>query len=356
MGFLRLILALSVVGAHCYAAQPLGFAGGEVAVQAFFIISGFYMAMVYKTYPTKAAFWKSRYLRLYPTYIVCALLALITIKSGQHGFFDLPFQAQAFLAFTNLTMLFQDLTLFLGVNDGQIAFTSEFYTSQPPLYQFLLVSPGWSLGLELTFYLIAPFILGKRTGVILMIALASVAVRLVVMKAGFSGDPWSYRFFPTELATFLAGSLAYRFHSQYPIRHNHWLGIIGLALMVALLGFFSYMPVSHEIKKLLVFFALLATIGPIFNAFKNSRMDRFVGNLSYPVYCSHLIIIGLLGAHNIAAQSNPIISTLLVYASVILFSTVLYFAIEKPTDIFRKRFKQPRKTQSSATQQAAPVL
>jgi len=46
MGLLRLILAISVVLAHTSYIFGFGLVGGQAAVQAFYIISGFYMALV----------------------------------------------------------------------------------------------------------------------------------------------------------------------------------------------------------------------------------------------------------------------------------------------------------------------
>ena len=41
MGLIRVILALSVIGAHYHIQPSLGFAGPVVAVKFFYIISGF---------------------------------------------------------------------------------------------------------------------------------------------------------------------------------------------------------------------------------------------------------------------------------------------------------------------------
>jgi peptidoglycan/LPS O-acetylase OafA/YrhL len=76
VGYIRLLLALVVVCAHLPAPSYYGAAldatlfsvGPIAAVNLFFIISGFYMAMVYNRYPNALAFWTSRALRLYPVY------------------------------------------------------------------------------------------------------------------------------------------------------------------------------------------------------------------------------------------------------------------------------------------------
>ena len=46
MGLIRALLAISVILAHSESFLGLSLVGGKVAVQAFFIISGFYMALI----------------------------------------------------------------------------------------------------------------------------------------------------------------------------------------------------------------------------------------------------------------------------------------------------------------------
>ena len=84
MGLLRIILALLVVGSHLGA-----FGGATFAVKAFFIISGFYMALVidkrYYALPI-SNFYASRLMRLLPTYWVVGLLTLAAeILLAPHG-------------------------------------------------------------------------------------------------------------------------------------------------------------------------------------------------------------------------------------------------------------------------------
>ena len=74
MGLLRTILALLVVGSHLGA-----FGGATFAVKGFFIISGFYMALVISTRYHKLPvgdFYASRLLRLLPLYWVIGLLTV----------------------------------------------------------------------------------------------------------------------------------------------------------------------------------------------------------------------------------------------------------------------------------------
>ena len=74
MGGLRTLLVLGVVIGH--AGGKWGPAGGYAAVESFFVISGFYMAMIYGKYATPGSFLLSRALRLYPTYFAALTIAL----------------------------------------------------------------------------------------------------------------------------------------------------------------------------------------------------------------------------------------------------------------------------------------
>ena len=67
MGIIRLLLALAVLLAHVENAPAflLRFIPGSLAVQCFYIISGFYMALVLNgKYSSKRDFYFNRFLRL----------------------------------------------------------------------------------------------------------------------------------------------------------------------------------------------------------------------------------------------------------------------------------------------------
>src|SRR5689334_2191445 len=83
MGTLRLVLALMVACAHVVGLAPNLPAGlgvhGEFAVRAFFIISGFFMAMIiHDRYASRRAadFYVSRLLKLLPLYWVVGSIVL----------------------------------------------------------------------------------------------------------------------------------------------------------------------------------------------------------------------------------------------------------------------------------------
>src|SRR5947209_991086 len=102
MGLLRLMLACSVVLSHSGAGVV--FTGPDKAVQTFYIISGFYIAMVLdktEAYKSASLFYSNRFLRLWPSYIFIALSTLIAKllveKSFASDFLDLPISAMLLL-------------------------------------------------------------------------------------------------------------------------------------------------------------------------------------------------------------------------------------------------------------------
>jgi peptidoglycan/LPS O-acetylase OafA/YrhL len=158
MGAIRLFLALSVVVWHLYFPTRQLTANGYIAVLLFFIISGFYMSMVmnekYVRLPV-LTFYRSRVLRLYPAYLaVVAVAILFSYHSGKK--IPTPDNVKDWISLvvTNGTLLTNPL---LPKNDLN-----------------LVISPAWSLAIELQFYIAVPFILTRR----LWIALYNLAICL----------------------------------------------------------------------------------------------------------------------------------------------------------------------------------
>ena len=350
MGLIRLLLALAVVGEHARAHRALKFVGGEVAVQAFFIISGFYMAMVIKNYVTAADFWKSRYLRLYPAYIFCGFLSFWLLRGGWSGaqaFLTSPYYPTAgkvYLVFTNLTIFFQDAAMFLDMNGGTLHFTSNYRLSapEPIVFEFLWLRQAWSLGLELSFYLLVPFVLTRSTRLIVVVMSLSFALRAWLLHLGLAMDPWTYRFFPTELAWFLAGSLAYRVYANSAERpRNASVQYVLFAAAVIYLLCFPFIPLEFNTSKLVFYLILLVALGAIFDLSRRSRVDNFLGLLSYPIYCVHILVLSLLVPQmKFFHVSSGFWDTLLSYLLSAAVAALIYFLIEKPVDRYREKYKR----------------
>ena len=358
MGVIRLVLALAVVVAHSEPLFGLRFTGGLVAVEIFFMISGFYMSMILTTKYTGAGsyrlFLTNRALRIFPLYwVVAGATFCLSIAAGLGTgdwwrltpyveFGDgMGIQAIVYSILTNLSLIGQDLSLFLGLDQqGNYFFTPNFANQQPFVHEFLLVPPAWSLSLELCFYLLAPFIVHKSAKFIVVCIACSLGLRaFIYFKLGWVNDPWTYRFFPTELALFMLGILAYRWH-EYLITWKISPQVFHLAYgtCIALLIGYQFLPgelVYAHVRNWLVYFAMVGVLPLVFRATKNWSWDRSIGELSYPVYIVHYLVIDLIGPIVQRLGIENLCGELAVVTSVVV-SLILIKMVVKPLEGFRQ--------------------
>lgn len=355
MGMLRFILAISVVLAHSSSILGFTLVGGQTAVQTFYIISGFYMALIlnekyigmnnsYKLFIT------NRFLRLYPIYwtvllltIIYSITIVVTSNSNDFGGFDIyvhyfdmmSLSSFLFLVFANLFLFLQDTVMFLGLDTttGHLFFTTNFRETNPMLYEFLFIPQAWTIGVEIAFYLIAPFIVRKKIKIIVFLLVLSLMLRYVLSQYGLKGDPWSYRFFSTELAFFLLGVISYHIYKRL---HKLELKTIYLKIIWAIVltftlvyGFLSFPRMSYVYIS--VFFICLPFI---FILTKNWKNDKYIGELSYPIYISHIFVL-----ISIKAFKVPIIGGMGFTLTIItvLFSIVLNELVAKKIETIRQK-------------------
>ena len=122
-------------------------------------------------------FITNRLLRLYPVYwtmlaIVLAYSLALFLKTGHLDHTIALFEQYRhqmkvstifYLIFTNIFLVGQDIVLFMGldVHTGSLFFAKDFSLTIPRLYTFLFVPQAWSIGVEILFYSIAPFLVRR---------------------------------------------------------------------------------------------------------------------------------------------------------------------------------------------------
>ena len=318
MGILRLLLAVSVLCAHIHGKAVLGFRflNGDLAVQCFYMISGFYMALVLnqKYRPGQyVLFLSQRYLRLWPTYALITLLSLageflVWYAGGnspgaiqawlEHGQV-LDLSSRLALIAANLAIVGQDWTIFHAIDPqtGAMYWTNYWSREPLPALSFLAIGQAWSLGVEISFYLMAPWLVRQRYWVQAGLLMFSLAARVVGYRFGLQGDPWNDRFFPFELAFFVAGSLAYQHYSRFPdllARLAPAMGKYGRWIFYAIIVAYSRLPGHGGPLYYLLVGLLFALLPVLFYTTKDIGWDRTVGELSYPFYLGHTLILLLL--------------------------------------------------------------
>lgn len=334
MGFLRIILAMAVLLLHTtdHSIFGLRLLNAAFAVEAFFVLSGFYMALVldrtYRGPGSYTAFITNRVLRLYPTYWVVLCLTMLVVFVATHfdrlpadrpgilwnASFVFPQLLNAasvlLLVPAHLFMIGQEFAYFFAIDPNGLYDIRELSARQAaagnslPLFAFLMVPQAWSLSFELIFYTIAPALTRLRTRWIVVLTFASLALRgWIYLQPTLREFPaYKYQIFPAELWTFTTGILAFRLYQTMRTRNLSAARIVPAAIALpALVLTYAYLPwipawVFLPLVALLVpaLFTTMDTLATQPKWAPLTRLDKLFGDLSYPVYISHILILQVL--------------------------------------------------------------
>jgi peptidoglycan/LPS O-acetylase OafA/YrhL len=365
MGVIRLLLAASVVITHVHDPVLERFLiDGALAVKLFFVISGFYMALILnEKYVGPGAlrlFYGNRLLRLLPLYYAMLLMALGLAGAGYalrgpgfvtpavanwlaHGP-ELGAPALVGLALSNLLVVGQEYAFF-GVfllPGGHFALSDQLTgADRVPAFGFLLNPPAWTLALELGFYALAPWVVRRSSRTVLVWMAVPLLLRVVLERT--LGHPFRWdHFLPTQLHLFLLGALAYR---CLPVLRERlgtdrlrrwgrpvWGGLLGLLATGAL------WPPAWRQPLLLTLLA--AGLPLVFLASAPLPLDRLLGELSFPLYIAHgnaISSVQWLFLRLAPLRQDGPLRSLAYLAVALLFGGLLYWCVDRPIDRFRQR-------------------
>src|ERR1700752_177753 len=353
MGILRFMLALAVAAGHAgsfFGTNIYPRVPGSHAVQTFYIISGFLIALIlsgkYADTPHgNWIFYTNRAVKIYVPYLTI-LAATVTVwlaiyaatgKSGPLSPFiarseQLSIAGWAYAILTNLFLIGMEWGIFLIERGGELIFSVFGYENPPNATGYSIIVPAWTLSLELMFYLIAPFILRRHFLFIAGIALASYSFRFWAYSHGYRSVATEYRFFPFELSLFLYGALSYRFYvflkERDQFRPALSLTITAPCVLTAIVlpRYFRQHP--HQM------YAVVGVLLPALYDFSSRyRWDKWLGDLSYPLYLIHWPVCVLLVAF---VGSNEAYAYPAVIASILL-SICVNHALVYPDEQWRQR-------------------
>jgi len=279
----------------------------DMAVELFIIISGFLMTYHYQAREAREPwmepdtwkiFWIRRFYRIAPLYYLCLAVALYfgpeLWQSRLDGASVFPggVEEQARYANRYLDQSLTNILLHVSFLFG-MTWTHNFQT---PL-------PDWSIGLEMQYYAIFPFLmiatlkLGRVAGMALLVG-AMAVIGAWLDRNGFIVG--AYSILAMKFHLFAAGMLiamTLRADAKWK-----WLLIAGAlaVIFVPLGGGRSAMHRAIKIGIVLGFFALLYKDRlPALLKWPTEMLDRFfsnplarwIGDLSYGVYLIHLLVI-----------------------------------------------------------------
>jgi peptidoglycan/LPS O-acetylase OafA/YrhL len=369
LGTIRFLLALSVVAAHV---RNLPFnveLGPLLAVQAFYIISGFLIALVwtnkYRRQPHGLSlFYSNRAARIYILYWVVLVISIVVaqiIKTTTHnypGYFgSQPHGILPYKIFVNAFIFGSSWAYWLGFDDGSgLYFTLDYTTSLYPVWGVMSLAPAWTLDLELTFYLLAPVLVNLRLRYIFGIIALSFIARFVWYAMGHDVDPWNYRFFPFEIGLFLAGVATYRAWSALAWKPNPTiLAIIFLGLVISILDY-TDLGLSHGSYASFAFlFVFAAAIPYVFELTRSWKFDRFLADMSFPLYLAHWPVSGIwfyFRDYLHLSPPWPEYRGLFPAIASIIAAALLVIFLERPVEKWRQSRVMPLKDAAPA----APVV
>jgi peptidoglycan/LPS O-acetylase OafA/YrhL len=246
---------------------------------------------------------------------------------------DVP--AKAFLIFENLFISGQDLSLWLIVDSSRLAFAFDALSDSRSAIAFNIITPAWTIALELMFYAIAPFLVGRRVAALIAIFLTAQAARFLCYRAGLYNSALDYRFFPFELGLFVLGILSYRLYREAAHLINDRSTVVvtaAIGISVLLYPHSRYL-LNHQYQ----YYLCVALALPFLFSFTRRRpFDRFLGEMSYPIYLVHWPIQEIVQGLNPAVPVGgwlSVLSLLLTCAVAWVLST----AIIIPLDRWRSR-------------------
>lgn len=272
LGILRTILSLFVFSSHL-PQVGLTFHIGVLAVTIFYFISGMLMWESFQRFRASRwlaapKFYLDRFMRIYPAFIVVTLVTALIIRHGHEDIHSVqvpPATGHAIRANFNL----------FNLNFHEVA----------------IVNPAWSLAAESQFYVVLPLLAVLPFFPFLLVMTASLAFHVYgwhFMDLPHA-DYWSYRSMPGMLFVFCMGMcFARRAEKRFA-----FLLAAAVAAQLALL-FFAYpltKPYANGFLLVILLGTLIAT--PLVDFARRTApswlqpIDRFIGNLCYPIFLVH---------------------------------------------------------------------
>lgn len=313
---LRGIAALWVLIGHSMMLSGLKLpviAQPDLGVDLFIMLSGFLMVLQYQLrrdfedwnrFGTWVAFWTRRFFRIAPLFYVALVVALLL---GPMVYSD------RVAIDTFLDRNLQQPERYLDASFSNVLLHLTFIFGLLPSHAFRTPLPDWSLGLEMQFYAVFPFLMLMTRKIdwlwaALLIVCTSITIALVTRYAGVNFPMPS--FLPLKMHLFLCGMLIAA--DTRDSRTRLWLQIGGAAFL-ATIPIGGRGDVPHLIVRelvVLIFFAVvhLQYIWGIGFASKllGTKPFHWLGELSYGVYLWHLLVLNIAASWAIARWGHSI--------------------------------------------------
>lgn len=309
---------------------------GVVAVEAFYVISGFLIALVLveKYEGHLLLFYSNRMLRIYPIYWACLVLYVVVnvliVNGWMYTAADLPSTntlwwtqhhpigaaESAAIALLNVFIVGQDIV------HGGFGDPRDLY-----YHHFIYVKVAWTVAVELSFYAIAPFVV-RRVWLVAVLLVLSLAAQCWFL-ARYDMHPMDIQLFPLALWCFMAGALSYHGYAKLKaLQHQPMLSFYAVGATLVTLALTATYN-SFAIPRLAYLAAVAICLPGVVLLGRRNRWDGSLGELSYPLYLIHPLaaIVILPGAW----------AEFVAIPGVLVLSWLVVRGVERPIERFRQR-------------------
>jgi peptidoglycan/LPS O-acetylase OafA/YrhL len=373
LGTFRFLLALSVALSHFGAVWGYHIMNGRMAVQCFYMISGFLISLVLSrkydpdTRDGRWLFYSNRALRIFvPYWSFCVAILIVHaviysalgVRFGVDAAFsqhwpEMTLSTRLYLLFSNIFIVTQEWSMWLIYQNGAMIPVWNSDLHSPHLGTFQVIPQAWSVSLELMFYALAPFLVRRHWLALVAIIVATYVLRSLALAYGFDGSGFAYRFFPFEIGLFLAGALTYRVYAELNSR-NLMRFPVSLTISALLIGAVLVHQYVDSFDNHKFYILVVLALPALFDVSRRLPLDRWLGELSYPIYLVHLAVLGA-GHVIVTAVVGQIANwnwfALAMVAITVLVSIAYVHWIDAPFE----RWRQRRATRIGQQRAPAPL-
>ncbi|MEP5567750.1 MAG: acyltransferase [Halioglobus sp.] len=330
LGSFRYLLALLVTLSHLW--TSLAGWSGVAAVFGFYVISGYLMtSVINRTYGFSASglgrYALNRFLRIFPTYWVVMLFALIVVAAIPREAFLTNYKLSMPLSVTDwLANVF-----IVGLLDGPYK---------------VLVPPAWTLDIEIFFYALMGLGLSRSRPVVLVWFVGSLLYTLWLL---FNGAEFVDRYASYAAASlpFSAGAAIYMYRGALarflclPLPAS--AGLFFLALVASRMGWLGDPLVTgFYILLLCSVLLLISLINQDVSTldYRWQKIDRLLGDLAYPIFLCHWQVAAVV-LYFFWSGEKPEGGGLWLSSIVFIhaISFAIYFTVDKRINLIRDRIR-----------------
>jgi peptidoglycan/LPS O-acetylase OafA/YrhL len=318
--FLRFFFAFNILLAHlCELSQSKhlsflsNFSNSAIAVQGFFVISGFLVAKSYTNTPSIKKYFIKRAKRILPAYIFVVFFMTIFLS---------------IFSTYNFSEYFKDphVYYYFGWN---VFFLNFLHPCLPGLFENNLhcaVNGAlWTLKVEEGFYIILPiifyFISKTRKAFAVLITLYFLSIVYWFVMDSHFHKPLFAKQLPGYLAYFVVGIFLFL---NYQLLLRNKIIILSLAVLTLVILSFFYLPIN-------IFYpAAFGTI-VIISAYSLPFLNNFGknGDFTYGIYIYHFPIFQLFRQYDLFEKFDPILMAILAISFTFLCAVFSWHFIEK---------------------------